>query len=483
MNGLPVNTTACGDLTKSLCNGDPKLLNVVQRMAGASTLWAVAVHREIKVQLVPKTRHQTLLGALKDDFTHNEVFGPRSDIRSTGPYHEVLKSSKKGQHQLIILRVMTLTNTQPRTKGNPALAFLVKVFNREKDRSHKAALKLGVVFGESLQGGHGTVAEYPHNDSVALDPDQDPRIVMPKHVESPDVASPVVRGPPLDKARRFRSASWSDSDPLPGASGGTRTPAAKPLSTHSAEPDVEIAGAGGRIFLEWKDTPGQMDAGTQPKKPKHADVANMIPRYGHTTCESLVPQTFTISCKHMTPTEFAVVVVMDGHSAVPLPSVQGHALRMDRAAVWSALYNFWSSTAMQSVAGVLALALDGYGHGKMQLLQKQQYSGCCGRWDMMAVWAAKYLELFPTKFVSDTHTCPTFSIMFAMIQFMSLYKGFMSANIDFMSPMREIMSEKMQFVSHLCKIMSVNMNFMSLFCTFMSASHDPKACDAWGNMC
>ena len=268
-----------------------------------------------------------------------------------------------------------------------------------------------------------------------------------------------------------------------GASGGTRTPAAKPLSTHSAEPDVEIAGAGGRIFLEWKDTPGQMDAGTQSKKPKHADVTNMIPRYGHTTCESLVPQTFTNSCKNMTPTEFAVVVVMDGHSAVPLPSVQGHALRVDRAAVWSALYAFWSSTAMQSVAGVLALALDGYGHGKMQLLNKLQYFGCCGRWDMMAVWAAKYLGLFPAKFVSDTHTCPTLRFMWAMDQFMSLYKGFMSVNIDFMSPMRKIMSEKMQFVSHLCKIMSAIMNFMSLFCTFMSASHDPMACDAWGNMC
>jgi len=414
VNGLPVNTTACGDLTKSLCKGDLKLLNVVERMAGGKTLWTVALHRETKVQLVPKTRHQLLLGALKDTFTHNEVFGPRSDHRSTGPYHEVVKISKRGQHQIIILRVMSLSNTQPRTNGQPQLAFLVKVFNRETDHSHKAALKLGVVFGESLQGGHATVVEYAHNDSVARDPDQDPRIVMPKHVESPDVASPAVRGPPLDMTRRFSSATRLDSDQLPGASGGSKPSAAKPLSINSAVADVEIAGAGGRIFLEWKDTPDQIDVGTQSKKPKHAIVTNMIPRYGPTTCESLVPPAFTKSCKNMTATEFAVVVVMDGHSAVPLPSVQGHALRVDRAAVWSALYAFWSSTAMQSVAGVLALALDGYGHGKMQLLNKLQYNGCCGRWDMMAVWAAKYLGLFPAKYVSATHTYPTCLIMFVL---------------------------------------------------------------------
>ena len=69
---------------------------------------------------------------------------------------------------------------------------------------------------------------------------------------------------------------------------------------------------------------------------------------------------------------------------------------------------------MQSVAGVLALALDGYGHGKMQLLNKLQYGGCCGRWDMMAVWAAKYLGLFPAKFVSAAHTCRTCLIMSVM---------------------------------------------------------------------
>ena len=61
---------------------------------------------------------------------------------------------------------------------------------------------------------------------------------------------------------------------------------------------------------------------------------------------------------------------------------------------------------MQHLAGVLAQVLDGYGHGKMNLLVNLQYEGCCGRWDMMAVWAAKYLNLFPPKFVSAPHHLP-----------------------------------------------------------------------------
>ena len=56
VNGVPVNTTACGDLTKSLCEGDPKLLNVVERMAGGKTLWTAGPrppHRHAQARGVP----------------------------------------------------------------------------------------------------------------------------------------------------------------------------------------------------------------------------------------------------------------------------------------------------------------------------------------------------------------------------------------------------------------------------------------------
>jgi len=358
--------------------------------------------------LVPRTQHQLLLGAQKDTYTHNEVFGQRSDHRSNGPYREVVKKCKKGQHQVFLLRVISLSNTQKSASGHPKLAFLVKVFNTDTDRSDKAALKLGVVYGESIKADNSTVEEYVHNDSVARHADQGPRIVMPKHVDSSDVPSPTVAGPQLMLVRRFSSATSLDSGLQPAASGGGKLSTSKPRSIQSAVSDVQVGEPASSGMLVWTDTPDPIQVGgTQSKKTKHQSISTLLPRFDPGTCESLVLLAVARSFKNLTPTEFGVQVVMKGHLAVPLPSLLGHALRQDRAAVWSALYAFWSSLAMQSVAGVLALVLDGYGHGKMNLLTKLQYNGCCGRWDMMAVWAAKYLGLFPPKYVSATHTCTT----------------------------------------------------------------------------
>jgi len=308
-------------------------------------------------------------------------------------------------------------------------------FNTATDRSDKAALKLGVVYGESLVGDNSTVQEYVHDGSVARHPDQGPRIVMPKHEAPSPVQSPTLSGPKVTLERRFRSATNMDSCLQPAASGGGKPSTSKPRSIHSAVSDVQVGEPASSGMLVWTDTPDPIQVGgTQSKKTKHQSISTLLPRFDAGTCESLVLLAVARSLKHLTPTEFGVQVVMNGHLAEPLQSLQGHALRQDRAAVWSALYAFWSSLAMQSVAGVLALALDGYGHGKMNVLTKLQYNGCCGRWDMMAVWAAKYLGLFPAKYVSAAHTCTTSTFMSAMINFMSPYSACMSGTINFMSP-------------------------------------------------
>ena len=62
--------------------------------------------------------------------------------------------------------------------------------------------------------------------------------------------------------------------------------------------------------------------------------------------------------------------------------------------------NFWCQDAIQHLAGVLAAILDGHCHGKMHVLVKDKHPGCAGRWDMVAVWAAMLLKMFPAKFVS-----------------------------------------------------------------------------------
>ena len=274
---MPVNTTTCGDLTKSLCEGDPKLLNVVERMAAGKTLLMVALHRETKVQLVPRTKHQLLLGAQKDTYTHNEVFGQRSDHRSNGPYHEVVKKCKKGQHQVFLLRVISLSNTQKSASGHPKLAFPVKVFNTDTDRSNKAALKLGVVYGESIKADNSTVEEYVHNGSVARSPGQGPRIVMPKDKAPSPVQSPALGGPKLTLTRRFKKAIDMESCQQQAATGGGKQSSSIPRPINSAVSDVQSGEPASSGMLVWTDKPEpNQDGGTQSKKSRYQSISCLL---------------------------------------------------------------------------------------------------------------------------------------------------------------------------------------------------------------
>jgi len=102
----------------------------------------------------------------------------------------------------------------------------------------------------------------------------------------------------------------------------------------------------------------------------------------------------------MTLADFIAVQVLGGMSIKELPDAAGQQLRQHKANLWYSLYSFWGQDAIKHLASVLALCLDGHGHGKMNILVQSQHGGCCGRWDMMAVWAAWLLKLFPPKYVS-----------------------------------------------------------------------------------
>jgi len=388
---VPVNT-GCGGQTLELCEEMPDLLKTILEMATGNTMFTVTLHKKTKVQLVPRKMQQKLLGSIQDSYKHRQVFSQRSEHRGNGPYYETLQKAADGEQQLFLLRAIAISGCAEHDSGAQKLAFLVKVFNTEKDQGFRAGLKLGLVYAELLVRDKSTVQKYVHNGSAARSPAQGPRIVMPKHMATSPPESPALGGQALNTAKRFKKAS-ADASPSP-----------RPM--RSAVSDVQSGQQVSSGLLVWTDKPMQ-DGGTQPKKPKPQSIDGLLPRFDSATCESLVPQSVAKLLKHLSPEQFGEHQVMNGHRAVPTADVVGHPLRQDRAAVWSALYSFWSSLAMQSVAGVLALVLDGYGHGKMNLLTKLQYNGCCGRWDMMAVWAAKYLGLFPPKYVSATHTCTT----------------------------------------------------------------------------
>ena len=78
---------------------------------------------------------------------------------------------------------------------------------------------------------------------------------------------------------------------------------------------------------------------------------------------------------------------------------------MAQGNLWFNVFSFWSKPAVRHLAGVLALCLDGYGHGHILLLVRNKHAGCAGRWDMMVVWAAFLLKMFPPRFVSTLSEC------------------------------------------------------------------------------
>ena len=389
---MPVTTSGGGDVTKALCKGQPDLLKTVQEMATGNTMFAAALNHKTRVQLVPCKQHLLLLGSIQDEYTHKQVFLQRSDQRSNGPFYHTIHKAKSGELQMFLLRAFAFSGSAESDKTEQQLAFLVKVFSTLTDRSCNSGLKLALVYAESLAGDKSTIQKYVQDVTVARHPEQGPRIVMPKHMAASPTPSPALGGTKPTQSRQYSAAAAADKEGKQSAS-STRPKASAASDAQYAEEELSTG------MLVWSEQP--MDGGgSLPKKKKLETIEDLVPRFECGTCESLVPAAFAKMHRNLSPAEFGLTIVMKGHAAVPPTSLLGHELRKDRAAVWSALYEFWASVAMQSVAGVMALALDGYGHGKMNVLTKLQYGGCCGRWDMMAVLAAKYLGLFPPKYVS-----------------------------------------------------------------------------------
>jgi len=410
VNGVPVNT-GCGSKTMELCEDLPRLREMITEMATGNTMFGVSLLKRLKLQLVPRCLHQGLLASIDDCYKYSQVFMRRTETRSNGPYYESLPKASDGAQQFFLLRAIAISgcaeqdgpNAAAAVSGVQKLAFLVKVFNTDKDKGFRPGLKLGLVYADALFGDHSTVKPYVHEQSAAQSPSQGPNIVMPKPMPPSPPADPAPRVP-LNTQRKFKAASPHSVSPEAGSRGHGKRSSISPRPLCGAGPGLQAGESGDGFQLTWVEDTRQ-PPGPHPKKTKLEGIVGLRPRFPSSTCESVVPASVAKALRHLTRDQFGVQHVMDGHAAVPVTALVGHELRQDRAAVWAALYAFWSSLAMQSVAGVLALVLDGYGHGKMNLLVKLQYSGCCGRWDMMAVWAAKYLGLFPPKYVSTPHTC------------------------------------------------------------------------------
>ena len=90
---------------------------------------------------MPRRFHQKLLASIQDCYKYSQVFLRRTETRGNGPYYETLQKAAHGEQQLFLLRAIAISgcaeqdspNAASAASGAQKLAFLVKVFNTEKD--------------------------------------------------------------------------------------------------------------------------------------------------------------------------------------------------------------------------------------------------------------------------------------------------------------------------------------------------------------
>jgi len=101
----------------------------------------------------------------------------------------------------------------------------------------------------------------------------------------------------------------------------------------------------------------------------------------------------------MTQAEFLAQVILGGAPITEPLNAGGQALRQYQGDLWKSLHEFWGQSQVKHLASVLALCLEGHGHGKLQVPVISLHNGCAGKWDMYATWAAYELNMFPAKWV------------------------------------------------------------------------------------
>ena len=416
MNGLPVNT-ASGMNVMEMCKQlpDKKMTETITAMARGTIVYGVALRMPMTVQLVPCCWHQKVLAGPTDSYDNSEVF-TNSRYMEMGPHLEHLRVSEAGTQQLFLLRAVVLRGpSKVQVPGAAAhrlvvnkLAFLVKVFNSTKEVGFMPGLRLGVVYADALHADKCTVAPYVEVCSLQRPQSCGANIVL---AQPGAPAPPKGLAPPkLSQMKQtFANArpegeimAQASVSPRLGASFAGPRMSISPHPVDSLAPGHDAAASNKHELVTWVED-RRRHPGPAPKRTKNGSVGDMLPQFPSSTCESLMPPSVMRGIRQMSREEFTLQHVLGGKPAEPLTELVGHEMRQHRAEVWHALSAFWSPLAVQHLAGVFALLLDGYGHGKMNLLVKTQHRGCCGRWDMMAVWAAKYLNMFPPKFVSAPH--------------------------------------------------------------------------------
>jgi len=307
---------------------------------------------------------------------------------------------------MIVLRPVVVAGPEKHKGGlfKNKLAFFVKLFSAPAEVGYMCGLKLGVLFAADMKNTQCTLAPYLEERNPMRLETCGANIVLaqPRATSGagPDNAAVAVgtygtgRPAPPDQRARTRS-------PTLGASSlhGLNNDGKRDAPSDSAPGAVLLPDATTSIVLmDWRPD-NDSDATRGAKRFKADNEFGIHIEYDSFTCTIARSPVQINAIKKMTQAEFIAQVVLGGAPISEPPDAGGMALRQHKGNLWYSLYCFWGQSAIKHLASVLALCLNGHGHGKMNVAVKSQHNGCCGKWDMMATWAAWELNLFPTKWV------------------------------------------------------------------------------------
>jgi len=378
---------------------------MIMAQSDGTVVHGVSLLAPLRLRLVPHCWHELLLSSPRDLFHFSEVFSNRlHDL--VGAEHHKMQALSTGNQQMIVLRSVVIAGPD-KSKGDGGfkkqLGFVVKVFQPPDDVGFMPGLKLGVMYATDMHQDKCTVAPYVEVRNPLRLLSCGANIVLAKPQASPhaEMVGALERtGAPLamgqcDLAEGSASPQLGARSVLGARSEGKRD--AHCTSAPAAQ--LPQAAASANVLMFWVDDK-VVDTPRVAKRLKTDGETGVKIEYHSDTCESAKTQAEVTAIRKMTLADFIAVQVLGGMSIKELPDAAGQQLRQHKANLWYSLYSFWGQDAIKHLASVLALCLDGHGHGKMNILVQSQHGGCCGRWDMMAVWAAWLLKLFPPKYVS-----------------------------------------------------------------------------------
>jgi len=319
-----------------------------------------------------------------------------------------MKVKSVGNQQMMVVRTVVVAGPE-KHKGRvlkTKLGFLVKIFNPPDEVGYMPGLKLGVLYATDIKNTQCTLAPYikVRNPMRLQTCGANIVLAQPLATSGAVLDTAVVGFATATKGQPAPPAAQHDNSGSPtlGANSmlGPKYDGKRDARSESAPAAHMHAGAAtGIVLMDWKQD-DDLDAPRVAKRLKADNETGVLIEYDSFTCEIARSPAQINAIKRMTQAQFIAEVVLGGAPISEPPDAGGMALRQHKGNLWYSLYRFWGQSAIKHLSSVLALCLDGHGHGKMNVLVKSQHNGCCGRWDMMAVWAAWSLKLFPPKWVS-----------------------------------------------------------------------------------